>query len=76
MVDHLVHLVEVAGEEHVGIGTDFDGIPDVPIGFEDASRFPVLVEGLLARGLPAPAVRRILGENVLRVLEDAERRSA
>lgn len=75
MLDHLVHLVGVAGEEHVGIGTDFDGIPETPVGFEDASRFPVLVEGLLARGLAPRAVRGILGENVLRVLEDAEKRS-
>lgn len=75
MVDHLMHLVDVAGEEHVGIGTDFDGISEVPVGFEDVSRFPALVEGLLARGLPPPAVRLVLGENVLRVLSDAERRA-
>lgn len=75
MIDHLMHLVEVAGEEHVGIGTDFDGIPEVPVGFEDASRFPVLVEGLLARGLPPHAVRLVLGENILRVLAEAERGS-
>lgn len=75
MIDHLMHLVDVAGEEHVGIGTDFDGISEVPVGFEDVSRFPALVEGLLARGLPPSAVRLVLGENVLRVLEDAERRA-
>jgi len=72
-VDHVVHLVEVAGEEHVGIGTDFDGTTEVPVGFEDVSRFPALVEELHARGLPASALRQILGENFLRVLEHAER---
>jgi membrane dipeptidase len=74
LVDHVLHLVEVAGEDHVGIGTDFDGITEVPEGFEDVSRFPALVERLLARGLPPRAVRLLLGENLLRVLEDAERR--
>jgi len=41
-VDHLLHLIDVAGEEHVGVGTDFDGIPDTLKGFEDPSRFPDL----------------------------------
>lgn len=72
-VDHIVHLVEVAGEEHVGIGTDFDGIREVPVGFEDVSRMPGLVEGLLARGLGEGVVRMVLGENFLRVLGEAEK---
>jgi membrane dipeptidase len=74
-VDHVVHLVEVAGEEHVGIGTDFDGITDVLVGFEDVSRFPALVQALLDRGLAPAAVRLLLGENFLRLLADAERRA-
>jgi membrane dipeptidase len=74
-VDHLLHLVEVAGEEHVGIGSDFDGITDVLSGFEDASRYPDLAAALLARGLPPRAVRMILGESFLRVLAEAERRA-
>ncbi|HEX2254992.1 MAG TPA: dipeptidase [Thermoanaerobaculia bacterium] len=74
-VDHVMHLVGVAGEEHVGIGTDFDGIPEVPVGLEDVSRMPALAEALLERGLPPRGVRMILGENFLRVLEDSERRS-
>jgi len=75
-VDHVVHMVGVAGEEHVGIGSDFDGMREVPVGFEDASRFPALAQALLDRGLAAPAVRMVLGENFLRVLEEAERLSA
>lgn len=72
-VDHVIHLIEVAGEEHVGIGTDFDGITDVLEGFEDVSRFPALTAALLARGVDRGGVRLVLGENFLRVLEAAER---
>jgi membrane dipeptidase len=74
-VDHVIHLVEVAGEEHVGIGTDFDGISETLVGFEDVSRFPALAQALLDRGLAPAAVRLILGENLLRLLADAERRA-
>jgi len=75
-VDHVVHLVERAGEEHVGIGTDFDGIPDTLEGFEDVTRFPDLTAALLARGIDRAGVRLILGENFLRLLQEAERRAA
>ncbi len=74
-VDHILHLIEVAGEEHVGTGSDFDGITDTLDGFEDVSRFPALVTALLDRGLPPAAVRLVLGENFLRLLADAERRA-
>lgn len=72
-VDHLIHLIDVAGEEHVGIGSDFDGIPDTLEGFEDVSRFPDLTAALLARGVDKAGVKLILGENFLRVLEQAEK---
>jgi len=71
-VDHLIHLIGLAGEEHVGIGTDFDGIPDVVSGFEDVSRFPDLTASLLKRGVDKAGVKLILGENFLRVLRKAE----
>ena len=74
-VDHLVHLVERAGEEHVGIGTDFDGIPETLEGFEDVTRFPDLTAALLARGIDRGGARLILGENFLRLLREAERRA-
>ena len=74
-VDHLIHLVEIGGEEHTGIGTDFDGIPDVVEGFEDVSKFPDLTAALLERGVDRGGVRLILGENFLRVLREAERRA-
>jgi len=75
-VDHVIHLVERAGEEHVGIGSDFDGIPETLDGFEDVTRFPDLNAALLARGLDRAGVRLILGENFLRLLQEAERRAA
>ena len=75
-VDHVLHLIEVAGEEHVGIGTDFDGITDTLDGFADVAAFPALTQALLDRGLPPAAVRLLLGENFLRLLADAERRAA
>jgi membrane dipeptidase len=72
-VDHVLHLVDVGGEEHVGIGTDFDGIPETLDGFEDVARFPELTAALLARGVDRAGVRLILGENFLRVLRAAEK---
>ena len=72
-VDHVVHLVEVAGEEHVGVGTDFDGIREVPVGFEDVTKMPALVEVMAGRGMSERVIRMVLGENFLRVLEEAER---
>ncbi len=74
-VDHLLRIVELAGEEHTGIGTDFDGIPEVLEGLEDVSRFPALTEALLARGIDRAGLRRILGGNFVRLLAEAERRA-
>ncbi len=72
-VDHLLHLVEIAGEEHAGIGTDFDGIPEPLTAFPDVSHFPALTAELLARGVDRSGVGLILGENFLRLLGEAER---
>ncbi|HEY8020820.1 MAG TPA: dipeptidase [Thermoanaerobaculia bacterium] len=73
LVDHLIHLIELGGEEHVGIGTDFDGIPQTLVGFEDVARFPDLTAALLERGVDRAGVRLILGENFLRLLAAAEK---
>jgi membrane dipeptidase len=75
-VDHLIRLIDLGGEEHVGIGTDFDGIPDVLEGFEDVSKFPAITAALLDRGVDKAGVKLILGGNFLRVLREAERVAA
>ncbi len=72
-MDHVIRIVEQAGEEHAGIGTDFDGIPDVLEGLEDPSRFPDLTAALLDRGVDKAGVKLILGGNFLRVLREGER---
>ncbi len=66
-VDHVMHLLSVVGEEGVGIGTDFDGIPETPVGFEDGSRYPALVAALRARGVGERALRLVMGESFRRV---------
>lgn len=71
VADHVCHAVEVAGIEHVGIGSDFDGILVAPQGLEDASRYGTLAELLLRRGFGPADVRAVLGGNMLRVFERA-----
>lgn len=68
LLDHVDHAVEVAGIEHVGIGSDFDGGGTV---LQDASEYPRITAGLLERGYPESAVREILAENTLRVFREA-----
>jgi membrane dipeptidase len=67
LVEHVVHAVEVAGIDHVGIGSDYDGIERGPQGLEDASRYGVLAELLLRRGFDLEAVEKVLGGNMERV---------
>src|SRR3569623_305995 len=63
--DHIEHVIQVAGEDAVGLGTDFDGIPDPPEGRDDYSMLPKITEELLRRGHSDAQVRKILGENFL-----------
>ena len=70
--DHMDHVRKVAGPDHVGIGSDFDGIPTVPTGLEDVSKYPALVAELLRRGWPEADVNKALGLNALRVMRRAE----
>ncbi|MFN2432878.1 MAG: dipeptidase [Gemmatimonadota bacterium] len=72
VADHVLHVVQVAGVDHVGLGSDFDGISAVPVGLEDASRLPALTWELKRRGLSDDDVVKVLGGNFLRVLEAAE----
>ncbi len=69
-VAHIDHAVKVGGIDHVGIGSDWDGINSVPAGLEDVSRMPALTAALLRRGYTEGDVRKILGGNLLRVLRD------
>ena len=64
------HIVKVAGIDHVGIGSDFDGIPSVPKGLEDVSRMPNLTAALLERGYSQKDIEKIMGENFLRVIRE------
>jgi membrane dipeptidase len=68
VVDHIEYVSEVAGVDHVGIGSDFDGIEVTPIGLEDVSTYPAITIDLLRRGWTDANIRKVLGENALRVL--------
>jgi len=72
IIEHIDHAVSLVGADHVGLGSDFDGA-FMPIGMEDAARFGRIAEGMLRRGYPEPEIKKILGENTLRVMTDAER---
>ena len=74
--DHIDHVRKVAGVDHVGIGSDFDGISSVPLGLEDVSTYPALTAELLKRGYTDQDVKKILGLNILRVMRQAEKISA
>jgi membrane dipeptidase len=73
IVDHIDHIAKVAGVEHVGIGSDFDGIGAVPEGMEDVSKLPKIREELKRRGYSEADIRKIMGENFMRVFADAEK---
>jgi membrane dipeptidase len=70
VVDHIDHAVRIAGIDHVGIGSDFDGVSGPPNGLDDVSKMPALIEVLLQRGYAERDVKKILGENYLRVIRE------
>jgi membrane dipeptidase len=76
VADHIEHIRRVAGIDHVGLGSDFDGISTVPVGLEDVSKFPDLIAELLRRGWSEPDLQKVAGLNALRVLRGAERVAA
>jgi len=73
VVDHIEHVIRVAGIDHVGLGSDFDGIDSTPEGLEDVSKYPYITQELLNRGYKAEQVRKVLGENFLRVFREVEK---
>ena len=74
IADHIDHAVEMAGIDHVGIGSDFDGIEVAPAGLEDISFMPVLFEELASRGYSETDIAKIAGENFFRVMDVCARR--
>jgi membrane dipeptidase len=72
VADHIEHVRKVAGIDHVGIGSDFDGTDELPQGLEDVSRFPELFAELMRRGWSDAELKQLAGQNLLRVLRTAE----
>jgi membrane dipeptidase len=73
VADHFDHIRKIAGVDHVGIGSDFDGIPTTPAGLESVDKFPKLLEELARRGWSDDELAKVASGNILRVLRQAER---
>jgi membrane dipeptidase len=78
LIDHIDHIAKVAGIDHVGIGSDFDGVPftGLPEGMEDISKLPTITYELMKRGFSDASIKKVLGENLLRVMAAVERVAA
>ena len=76
VADHIDHVRKVAGVDHVGIGSDFDGIDSTPQGLEDSSKFPELFAELIRRGWTDADLKKLAGQNLLRVFRAAEATAA
>jgi membrane dipeptidase len=72
VADHIEHIREIAGIDHVGIGADFDGATNMPVGLNDVSTYPLLMDTLTNRGWSLPELEQLRSGNILRVLRDAE----
>jgi membrane dipeptidase len=72
VADHIEHIRQVAGIDHVGLGSDFDGIPDAPVGLEGVDRYPALLQELMRRGWSDADIAKLAGENLLRAMGAAE----
>ena len=73
VVDHIDHIVRVAGIDHVGIGSDYDGVSMLPNQLEDVSTYPLITQALITRGYTAAEIHQIMSGNILRVMRAAER---
>ena len=76
VVDHIEHIIKTAGIDHVGLGSDYDGINSVPRQLEDVSCYPYITQELLNRDHTPDEIRKILGGNLLRALRGAEKAAA
>ncbi|MDP9268836.1 MAG: dipeptidase [Acidobacteriota bacterium] len=75
LIDHIDHIAKVAGVDHAGLGSDFDGVPCLPAGIDSAADLPKITAALMQRGYSAADMKKILGENLLRVFREVERTS-
>jgi membrane dipeptidase len=73
VVDHIEHIIKIAGIDHVGLGSDYDGIGRVPKQLEDVSTYPNITQALLDRGYKKEQILKVLGLNALRVIRESER---
>jgi membrane dipeptidase len=73
VADHIDHIRQVAGVDHVGLGSDFDGIGDAPVGLDGVDKYPALLEELMRRGWTDADIAKVAGENLLRVMAAAEK---
>ena len=76
VADHIEHVRDVAGIDHVGLGSDFDGTDEMPVGLEDVSKYPALFAELARRGWSDADLAKLADENILRVVDDAQRVAA
>ncbi len=76
VLDHIEHVIKIAGIDSVGLGSDFDGIPAVPKQLDDVASYPVITQGMLDRGYSEADIRKLLGENILRVFREVEQAAA
>jgi membrane dipeptidase len=72
VVDHIDHIRKIAGIDHIGLGSDFDGLVTGPIGMEDESKYPYLIAELLRRGYTDDDAQKVAGLNLLRVMRETE----
>jgi len=73
LIDHFDHIAKIAGIDHIGIGSDFDGVDCLPSGIDSVADLPKITQALLDRGYTAEDLRKILGGNALRLFRDVER---
>ena len=76
LIDHIDHIVELAGIDHVGLGSDYDGVSVLPKQIEDVSTYPLITQALLDRGYSEQDITKVLGANLLRVMREVERVAA
>ena len=72
VIDHIEHVIEVAGIDHVGLGSDYDGVSVLPTQLDDVSSYPYITQALVDRGYREEDIVKVLGGNLLRVMHQAE----